>query len=168
MRRNVQSRSRVALCVCRYLKQQGVREIYGRPLHTSVVKLRKAGGSHAWQRISDLVPIGLPLRRAVADISCTGVKPHSCFPKQAILSAKGVTDFSIQTGGCMWQSTGNRDCLHAKDLSGKAARLIQLDMLSGQVTRCEVFLLLKAVRKNSTSKCLQKKSIHIMQHISLT
>lgn len=142
MRRNVQSRSTVALCVCRHLKQQGVREIYGRPFHTSAVKLRKAGGSHAWQRISDLVPIGLPLRRAVADISCTGVKPHSCFPKQATLSAKSVTYSSNTCIRLFEQSTGNQDCLHAKDLRGKAARMIQLDMLSGQVTRCKVFLLL--------------------------
>ncbi len=78
----------------RHWKQQGIREIYGRAFHTSVVKLCKAGGSHAWQRISDLVPAGLLLRRAAADISCTGVKPHSCLLKQATLSEKSVTDFS--------------------------------------------------------------------------
>lgn len=81
-RQCVQSQSAVALGVCRHLKQQGIREIYGRAFHTSVVKLRKADSSHAWQRISDLVLAGLLLRRAAADISCTGVKPHSCFPNK--------------------------------------------------------------------------------------
>lgn len=139
----VPSRLTAILCVCRNLKQQGIRKIYGRSLRTSVVKLPKAGGSHAWRRRpwvgQSLVPTGAQLWGAAADISCAGVEPRSCFPKQATLSTKTVIDSST-CAPCLYKACTENANYGLKE---RGAKWPIDNKQPGHAIMCEALLLLR-------------------------